>query len=97
MIDMAFDLGSTRKITGYSNRSAKLANEVITTQENYDTLCIFITTHTDDDTGNPFIGYGREKGYVAASVVEVRSPEIICLILCTSYSLVHGCSAPTVA
>ncbi|KAJ8597852.1 hypothetical protein M405DRAFT_211 [Rhizopogon salebrosus TDB-379] len=65
MLNVVFDLGTLHKIKDYSALYTKLANDII--KENYQIVCIAITTHTDDERGDPFLGCNRGSS-VAASV-----------------------------
>ncbi|KAG1899085.1 uncharacterized protein F5891DRAFT_1190278 [Suillus fuscotomentosus] len=66
-IEVIFDLGTNAKIMAYSKQHEKLANDVMD-DCNYQTVCIAITDHTDNTTGDPFLGYSHESSYVAATV-----------------------------
>ncbi|KAG2129402.1 uncharacterized protein EDB93DRAFT_1108692 [Suillus bovinus] len=66
-IEVIFDLGTDAKIIAYSQQYEKLAKEVMD-DCNYQTMCIAITDHTDDNTGDPFLGYSRGSSYVSATV-----------------------------
>jgi hypothetical protein len=73
-LDVVFDLGTPFKVKGYNEKCMELAKDVIE-QDYYKSVCIVITTHTDDDRGDPFIGrkQGDKSGYVSSSVPEVSS------------------------
>ncbi|KAG1839602.1 hypothetical protein C8R48DRAFT_782046 [Suillus tomentosus] len=70
-LDVVFDLGTSSKVKGYNEQCMELAKDVVE-QDHYKSVCIVITTHTDDDRGDPFIGRkkGDKSGYVSASVPE---------------------------
>jgi hypothetical protein len=64
-IEVIFDLGTDAKLMTHSQQYEKLANDVMD-DCNYQSVCIAITDHTDDNTGDPFLGYSRGSSYVAA-------------------------------
>lgn len=73
LVEVVFDLGTVRKRDTYSRKCEILVNEIMG-DRNYQRVCVAITDHTNDDSGDPFLGYNRETNgsYVAASVPDVR-------------------------
>ncbi|KAG1839584.1 hypothetical protein C8R48DRAFT_782027 [Suillus tomentosus] len=80
-LDVVFDLGTSLKVKGYNEQSMELAKDVVE-QDHYKSVCIVITTHTDDDRGDPFIG--RKTGDIRSETNGAAT------LQCTRYAWSHA-------
>ncbi|KAG1903369.1 uncharacterized protein F5891DRAFT_1185510 [Suillus fuscotomentosus] len=69
LVDVEFDLGTAQKRDAYSEKCETLVKQVMG-DRSYQIVCIAITNHTNDENGDPFLGYDKEtKGsYIATTV-----------------------------
>ncbi|KAG1797360.1 uncharacterized protein HD556DRAFT_1440919 [Suillus plorans] len=69
LVEVVFDLGTARKVDTYSWKCEAPVKEIMEGR-NYQRVCIAITDHTNDDNGDPFLGYDKETNgsYVATTV-----------------------------
>ncbi|KAG2138990.1 hypothetical protein DEU56DRAFT_330613 [Suillus clintonianus] len=69
MVEMVFDLGTNFKIDDYSQRCETIVNDVME-DRNYQTVSIAISNYTNDENGDPFLGYNKAKNgsYIATTV-----------------------------
>lgn len=94
-IEVIFDLGTDAKVIAYSQQYQKLANDVMD-DCNYQTVCIAITDHTDDNTGDPFLGYSGGTSYVAATVPDVSLLLLACIlaVMCLIFQFMDSLLGP---
>jgi len=82
MVEVIIDLSTKQKIGDYHKVYTKIANDIV--EKGFQRICIAITTHTDDQRGDLFLGQrGRTGSYIAVSVREVGSHVVISLISCS--------------
>jgi hypothetical protein len=64
---VSFNIGNDSRIAKYEEQASAIVRTLL--DSNYARVVVAITNHTDNDHGDPFIGYqGRTKTYVSARV-----------------------------
>jgi hypothetical protein len=69
--EISYDIGSNAKVSSYRSNIRRLLKE-LRNQCVWERIVFAISTHTDNDTGDPFVGYeGTTDQYVGTPVDEV--------------------------
>ncbi|KAG1754277.1 hypothetical protein EDB19DRAFT_1902429 [Suillus lakei] len=72
LAEVVFDLGTSRKTNKYSQLCEKLMNNIMQDRD-YQIVCLVITNHTNDENGDPYLGYAVGDSYVTDTVPEFMS------------------------
>ncbi|KAG2117528.1 hypothetical protein BD769DRAFT_1390856 [Suillus cothurnatus] len=66
---IAFDIGNALKVESYQSKASAIVQAL---KSSWMRIVIAITNHTDNDRGDPFVGYeGKKKVYVSAHIHSV--------------------------
>lgn len=98
---IAFDIGNASKIDEYRLQATAIIQSLMSS--NWARVVVAITNHTDNEHGDPFIGYeGNKKSYVSARVHSVSgifltnivfahlTPKVLDVLLSPWHPLIHG-------
>ncbi|KAG0692865.1 hypothetical protein DFH29DRAFT_881983 [Suillus ampliporus] len=82
---VSFDVGSASKINQYQLAASTIVQSLMSS--NWARVVVAITNHTDNEHGDPFVGYEgkKKKSYVAARVDSVFD-----ILLTPWHPLIHG-------
>ncbi|KAG1790600.1 uncharacterized protein HD556DRAFT_1310397 [Suillus plorans] len=81
---IVFDIGNASKIDEYRLQATAIIQSLMSS--NWARVVVAITNHTDNEHGDPFIGYeGNKKSYVSARVHSVLD-----VLLSPWHPLIHG-------
>ncbi|KAG1779365.1 hypothetical protein EV702DRAFT_1195328 [Suillus placidus] len=72
LAEVVFDLSTSCKTDKYSQLCEELMNDIMQDRD-YQIVCLVITNHTNDENGDPFLGYAVGNSYVTDTIPEFMS------------------------